>query len=125
MSGLGGGNPGITLTSIKRFIKAYNSDGYWKYIDDLEIKKESGMLHNFLKRVKALKAGTILYNRTTDQLLISCGCKPMLYRLIFGLNLKTEIYHQFKSDMIPNQRVKIEITGVKNLANFTIIGSMK
>jgi hypothetical protein len=70
---------------------------------------------NFFKFVIALRPGTILYDKTTDQLLISCGCKSYLYRLRYGLSLKTALTFGYP----------LELTNVKNLRNFTIVGRLK
>lgn len=85
---------------------------------------------NFFKFLRALKPGTVLYDKTTNHLLISCGCKPLWYRFIFGLNLKTE--HRIPIRVVSNtgvavhyEIVKIELTNVMNLSNYEIIGSMK
>lgn len=79
---------------------------------------------NFFKFLKALVPGTVLYDITTDQLLISCGCKPWYHRLIHGLVLKTEFDHTFKHLKPKHQTVKLELSRVKNLYNFEIIGAI-
>jgi hypothetical protein len=73
---------------------------------------------NFFKFVIALRPGTILYDKTTDQLLISCGCKSYIHRLGYGLSLKTALPRG--ATLIPT-----ELTNVKNLRNFTIVGRLK
>jgi hypothetical protein len=86
---------------------------------------------NFFKFLRALTPGTILYDKTTNHLLISCGCKSYVYRFFFGLNLKTEVITRIKVDdtidLFPlvYSSKKIELTRVTNLNNYTIIGNLK
>lgn len=74
---------------------------------------------NFFKFLRALIPGTVLYDHTTDQLLISCGCMSYPYRLYNGLVLRTE-----EHGLLPRP-IKTQLSHVKNLSNYTIIGRMK
>ena len=86
---------------------------------------------NFLKFLRALAPGTVLYDITTNQLLISCGCRPLYKRFFKGLVLKTEIVLPWGCsvigrDVVPKDvTLEIEQVNVKNLRNFTIIGNVK